>query len=258
MASQRASLRKSGVFWALIMAAPLASATPTVYLGLDNANLSGGGARPNADAAAASFSAATGATAAQDFESFAAPSAVPSSFSIGGTTASFTDTSSDYAQISAGVGTFSTYPTSGSQYLESLTLNGTAYFSVAFDHGLKALGFYITDASDWFNTAGPIPNLQVTLHQASGDVALDLFAGLDPATVNDGNVAFFGVVDASDPIDGFSISNPAGVPDKDAIGIDDLQVATFSSPTAIPSPPVGYLMAAGLLAMRWVHRRSLG
>lgn len=235
--------------WASAVVPSPGGSPATVYFGLDNATLSSGGPRPNADAAAAAFASAAGATAVQDFESFAT-GAVPASIPIGGTTAAFTNLASAYAQISRNTGTFDTYPTSGSNYLEALSANGTSYFAFSFDRGVRALGFYITDASDWIGSGVGIASLQIVLHRASGDAALDLLGGLDAASVVNGNAAFFGVIDDAAPILGFSIFNPAGVPGEDAIGIDDLRVS------AVPEPSMVYLAGAGLLALRRTRRRA--
>ncbi|MBX3667142.1 MAG: hypothetical protein KF778_01975 [Rhodocyclaceae bacterium] len=224
-----------------------AAAAPVVYFGLDNLNLSAGGAAPNAAAAAAAFAAAAGPLATQNFDAMSL-GAVPPGFNIGTVAATYTDSASDYSRISAGVGTFSTFPISGAQYLEALTNSGSTYFSISFDRPLSALGFYITDASDWIGTGGSIPNLSVALSEVSGGSVLQLMGGLDPNTVVNGNAAFFGVIDTANPITGFSISNPAGVPDKDAIGLDNLQVAV------VPLPSTAALLALGLLPFAWSRR----
>ncbi|MBL8483912.1 MAG: hypothetical protein JNJ60_17075 [Rhodocyclaceae bacterium] len=244
----RPGLIRAAVASACAAAAFAAVAAPTVYFGLDNSNLSGGGAAPNAAAAAAAFAAAAGPLATQNFDAMAL-GAVPPNFGIGAVTAGFTSSASDYVRVASGVGTFSTFAISGAQYLEGLTLNGSGYFTISLDTPVSALGFYITDASDWAGTGAQIPNLSVVLTQVSGTAALDLMGGLDPATVVDGNVAFFGVIDAANPITGFSIVNPAAVPDRDAIGLDNLQVS------AVPVPGSAALLALGMLPLCAMRRR---
>ena len=159
---------------------------PHRLFGLDNANLSAGGAHPNADAASASFASAAGALATQDFDG--AAGAVPGAFSIGAVNAAFTNLATAYTQISAGVGTFSTFPISGTQYLESLSGNGSTYFSIAFDQPLRALGFYLTDPSDWIGNPSAVPGLTLNLFQSGGTTSLDLLQGLDASQAVNGNV----------------------------------------------------------------------
>ncbi|MGE0388115.1 MAG: hypothetical protein AB7Q97_25600 [Gammaproteobacteria bacterium] len=233
---------------AFALAAAPAGAT-SVFFGLDNSDLSGGGARPNATAAQAAFALAAGALLTEDFESTAV-GPVPSSFDIGGVTGTFTSTATSYSRIFAGVEpSYSTYPASGTHYLDSLTQRDSTYFTVDFDTPLRALGFYITDASDWAGSPpGTIANLQVTLYRGTDTEVLDLFGGLDVTTVVNANFAFFGVVDAGAPITGISIANPASNPDADAIGIDDVQIAP------VPLPPAAALLLPGLALLR--RRRS--
>lgn len=232
---------------------PAAEAAPVVYFGLDNADLSGGGAHPNADAAALAFAGASGPLAVQGFEGFALGT-VPASFAVGGTNATFASHATDYSQISTGVGTFSTYAGSGSRYLESLSDNGSTYFEINFDQPLRALGFTLTDPSDWFGTTGPIPGLTLNLFQGGGTIAIDLLDGLDASTLVNGSFAFFGVVDATTPITGFSISSLATLPAGDAIGLDDLRISLASS-SSVPEPGALGLVAIALLGAAAVRRR---
>ncbi|HMV00819.1 MAG TPA: hypothetical protein PKD04_07025 [Rhodocyclaceae bacterium] len=238
---------RSAAALAGLLAAASAVAAPTVFFGLDNANLSAGGAHPNADAASASFASAAGALATQDFDGLAL-GAVPGAFSIGAVNAAFTNLATAYTQIAAGVGTFSTFPISGTQYLESLSGNGSTYFSIAFDQPLRALGFYLTDPSDWIGNPSAVPGLTLNLFQSGGTTSLDLLQGLDASQVVNGNVLFFGVVDTTDAITGFSISSLASIPDEDAIGLDHLQVAVRER-GAVPEPAPLALLAVSVLAL---------
>ena len=228
-------------------AATFTQAAPIVFFGIDNLDLSGGGAHPNADSAAASFAAAAGSLATQDFEGFV-PGAVPANFAVGSVNASYTSQATSYTQITNGPGGFSTFPVSGKQFIEGLSNQGSTYFTIGFDQSVRAMGFYISDASDWIGNAGPLANLLVNLTQLSGGASLDLFGGLDAATVNNANVAFFGVIDNANPITGFSISSPASLPDADAIGFDRLQVAVA------PAPRLDWLVLIGLVSLSAARR----
>lgn len=228
----------------LPVAAAPAFAASTVYFGLDNSDLSGGGVASNSDAAHSAFVGAAGILGTQGFESLAL-GAVPSSFAIGGVTASFVNTAQNgYSVIASGVnGLYSTFATSGSQYLDSLSDNGSTYYTISFNTPVRALGFYVSDVSDWLNTGGSIPNLKLNLTQVSGGASLDLANGTDPNTIVNGNVSFIGVIDPANAITGFSISSAASIPGADAIGIDNLQVSP------VPEPSQAALMLAGILVL---------
>lgn len=229
-------------------------AAPTVYFGLDNTNLSAGGAQSNAATAASQFTLAAGSIAVQNFDALALAS-VPASIAVGGVNASFTNSATSYSRISSGVGTFSTFPISGSQYLESLSGQGSTYFTFAFDRAVSALGFYLTDPSDWAGTGGSLPGLTLNLLRGSDVLSVDLLQGLDATQVVNGNVLFFGVVDSADPFTGFSISSSASLPDEDAIGLDDLQLAVARR-ASVPEPAPLALLAMAFMAAALRGRRG--
>lgn len=54
------------------------------------------------------------------------------------------------------------------------------------------------------------------------------------------------MVDSVDPLLGFSIANPLGNPDRDAIGIDNLSLALVA-PNAVPVPASFILLISALL-----------
>jgi hypothetical protein len=244
------------VFAAALCAAAGAQAAPVVFFGLDNANLSGGGPHPNADAAQAGFAAAAGPLAQQSFERAGEgipAGAVPASFAVGARTVSFAGAATDYSQVTNGLGTFTTFATHGSQHLEALTDPGTTYFTMDFDQPVGALGFYLTDVNDWLGTTPPTFSLQIHLVRDGGTEVLDLMQGIPPSQVSDGNVAFWGVVDAADPIRGFFITNPAGNPAEDALGLDQLMLAQPGG--VVPAPAPWLLLAALPLAAAATRRR---
>src|SRR5262249_17259895 len=169
----------AALLWAVISMPALGA---SVFSNLDNSDLAGGGGRTNSNSAQASFAGAAGALATQSFESFA-PGAVPGSFAIGGVTASFSSTATVASRIASGVSDFTTFPIGGSKFLYSESANGSTYFTVSFNTPVRALGFYASDLSDWAGSAGPIPNLQLNLIQASGGTSFNLLNGFDPTTV---------------------------------------------------------------------------
>ncbi|WP_284619211.1 hypothetical protein [Aquabacterium humicola] len=227
-----------------------AQAAPTVYFGIDNATILPGGSHPVADAAAAAFAAAAGPLATESFEGFAT-GALPASFTVGTVDVGFTNQATQYTQIATGVGTFSTFATDGTQFIDSLSDNGSTYFTMAFGSALPGFGFYLTDASDWLGTTSPLASLQVHLMHAQGETVLDLL-DISPSQVVNGNVAFFGVLaDPANPITGFFITNPALNPDEDAIGLDQLMIPQ----AAVPEPATWALAPVALLALAASTRR---
>lgn len=242
-----------GLFTLLVPFAAV-QAAPTVFRGVDNSDVSNGAAHPTADAAAAAFATAAGSLLVNGFEG-ATVGGIPASLDFGaGVTASFSSAATNRARVSTGVGEFSTFPLDGTRYFEAVTLNNTAFFSMSFSAPLSALGFYTTDASDWSGSTGPIPGLVVELTTANGTVSFDLLDRADVSTVVNGNVAFFGIVDAGNLITGFSIRNPAGAPGEDALGVDSLQVAT---PVPLPATlPLALSALGGLAAWGGRYRRK--
>lgn len=233
----------------LVLGVSMAQAVPTSFTGLDNTNLSAGGLHPNADAARSDFLVAAGPVAVQGFEGMPA-GPVPSSFSVGARTVSYTGMATDYEKVTVGAGGFDTFATAGTHFLEALTDSGATYFTMLFDQAVTAFGFDITDASDWIGTQ-VAATLVVDVLQVSGTTSLSLFPGTSASAIVTGNVGFFGVVDTADPILGFSIRNPievaralpAGSANEDALGLDQL---TLAQAAAVPEPAT-LLLAGGAL-----------
>lgn len=222
---------------------------------------------PNADAAQANFIAAlSGAPTQQlDFEVLAAGS-VPGTLSFNGALqASFTDFASYGSTIESGIAQtidlnapparipFFGFPISGSMSLASTTDAGESFWSMTFIQPLSALGFYLTDPSDWIGSAGPLPPIQIEVATSSGTTVYSLLPdGTDAANVVNASVGFFGVVDASG-ITGITILNPASVPGRDGVAFDD-----FIAVTAVPEPQTWMTMlsALGLLGIRLKRRAA--
>jgi hypothetical protein len=218
---------------------------------------------PEVTAARDSFVAAVGASnvRSQNFDGLAT-GAVPSTIGFGtGLTATFVSTAvSDgvnpgQSLITSGVSTFQEYPTSGSNYLSSVTNQGTTFWTMTFSQAIGAVGFYMTDPSDWFASApaGAIPALRILAEGSFGTVSAPLFSGLDPAEVRNGSLGFFGIVaTGSNSFDRISIEHPSHPFSGDAIGIDDMMVA-LAVPVPVPEPETWAMLVAGLgvLLLRW-------
>jgi hypothetical protein len=228
-------------------AAPVFAA-PTIYSNIDNVYLAGGGAHPNTDAAEAAFLAAAGTVIVQNFDGLT-PGNAPTSFAVGTLTATLAVSATQETTIADATTIYATFAVSGNQFLHSRTAQNTTYYTVEFDRPVRALGFHISDASDWFNTGGEHRSLIVTLLYAGGaSHAVDLFDTLDPVDIVNGNLGYFGVIDDASPLRGFSIANPLN-PDEDAIGLDNLAVA------AVPLPAAVWALVPALGLLGSVRRR---
>jgi PEP-CTERM motif len=213
-----------------------ASATPPLLL------------HPISDGARDAFIAAAGGVSAirlNDFEALTAGT-VPASLDFGsGLQASFTALATNGTALTAGNGAFFEFPISGTKHITSVTLQGTTYWTMTFNQPLTAVGFYATDMSDWSGFAGTIPPLQVVLTGNGGAVTYDLTPGINPTTVANASVAFFGVVDAANPFTQLTLAHPAHVLTEDAVGIDNLMAVP------VPEPETWMAMLAGLGLLGW-------
>ncbi|MBK6660718.1 MAG: hypothetical protein IPG43_22465 [Proteobacteria bacterium] len=232
-----------------------ALAAPVVFQGLDNRNLTGPGSHPNSDAAQAAFAAAAlaeGGMAVQDFDSLAL-GAAPASFAVGTVSAALTATATTPPLPPAE--RIDTYPVSGARFLDSLTNRNTTFFSVTFSEAVSGFGFHITDASDWVGNPNPSTNVVVTLQYETGTVTRKIFDGTQASTMVSGNLGFWGVIDSAAPLTGFSLSNPAGNPDRDAIGIDNLSIALTKPDTPVPLPTSALLLLPAFALVAGIGRR---
>lgn len=225
-------------------------AAPVVFSGLDN--VSGGGTRALTDAARAAFTAAAGALATQGFEGFAA-GPVPASFSVGTVGVAFTPlTPTGDTKLTVGPGGFTTYAAEGTHYIESLANPDRSFFSMRFDRSVSALGFYLSDLSDWNGQTATGLEIVLLRDNAPDETLALLIPGTAPIQMVDGNLAFFGFVDAAQPIRGFRIHDPSTNPGADAIGLDLLMLPG----AAVPLPASGALLAAGLALLGATRRRG--
>jgi len=195
----------------------------------------------------------------QDFEGFAA-GAQPTALTIGTVTASLealANPSGTYTTPPMSIHNsvhpvYSTYPTSGTRFLDAVTRTDSAFYRMTFNTPLRALGFYHTDASDWIGTGtGTLPPLKVELATSSGaTIQLDLTEGVDPLQTRNGGLGFFGVALLNDTITKFTLLHPAhSFGGEDAIGLDDLTVSP------VPEPSTWLTLLAGLGVLAGLRRR---
>jgi hypothetical protein len=209
---------------------------------------------PNSDAARDAFVAAAGGSGAirlNDLEALTA-GPVPATLDFGsGLQASFTSFATNGTALTSGNGAFAEFPISGTKHIASVTSPDTAFWSMTFDQPLRAFGFYATDPSDWAGSApGAVASLRVVLSGSSGSTTYELTPGIDPATINNASVAFFGVVDAAAPFTQITLFHPPHLLMEDAVGIDNLMAVP------VPETDTYVLMLAGLGVMAALARRK--
>jgi len=232
---------------ALAASAPAFAAT---YTGFDNNPTANPplASHPDSDAKRDAFIAAAGGAGAvrlNDFEALTV-GPVPATLDFGGgLQASFTALSTGATALTSGNGAYSEFPISGTKHITSLTLKGTSFWTITFNQPLTAVGFYTTDPSDWAGSSGTIPSLQVMLTGGNGSVTYDLTPGVNPTSIANASVSFFGVVDTSNPFTQITLLHPTHDLTEDAVGLDNLMAVP------VPEPQTWVAMLAGLGVLAW-------
>jgi hypothetical protein len=233
-----------------------AAAAPIVFFGLHNSSVLTP-PYPNADTERNKFVAMVGAASisTQDFESFSTGLLPTPSFDgvfANGVGVTVTNSATDFMRISPAIGSLDTHATSGQRFLETLSNQGTTYFTATFHQAVRAIGFYVTDASDW-NCCGRtnVGELRVVLTTASGTIELDLTPGINSNDILNGNTAFFGVLDNTELFTSIAIRSDASNGDEDGIGIDDVMISV----NAVPAPGTLPLVLGLLPLLGFLRRR---
>jgi hypothetical protein len=137
-----------------------------------------------------------------------------------------------------------TFATSGSNFI--LT-EGGGDFTVDFDTGISAFGFYGTDIGDINNS------LLLSLTDTSG-VTTNLEVG-NSTDAPTGSLLFFGFIDDENSYDSISFFNqPNG---SDGFGFDDLVVGDLGQidqPSPVPLPAAGWFLVLSLLGFGGLRR----
>lgn len=226
---------------AVLAAVASTASADQVYRGFD-AN-GGGGALvsfPNSDAAQAAYLAAASAVQTQNFEGMGL-GGVPATWTFsGGLQAAYGNQATVQGSIATGVSASQTYGSDGTRYLYSETAPGSGFFTLKFDSSVNGIGFYISDASDWFNSQNVPGASYIEIMNGNSVVStVDLFTQ-SPSNIQSGGMMYFGIVtDAS--FDGIRVAQPlradGGTSESDAVGFDQFTIS-------VPTPG-----AAGVLAM---------
>jgi len=190
---------------------------------------------PNSDAAQADFLALLQDVGTETFEGFGANSTVTN-----------IDFGMDTATLNPGLialnqpsGTFNgVYPISGDQtLLQSISASDT--FRIDFSSPQAAFGFYMTDVE-------VVGNLNLRFHLTDGVSTIDRVvptqAGATGAN-NTGSVAYYGVIDTSDPFVGVSFIRTLN--SNDGFGFDDLTIGRVAN--VVPEPNSMCLLLLGTL-----------
>lgn len=111
--------------------------------------------------------------------------------------------------------------------------------SLVFNAPVTALGFWHTDATDWFGTAG-IPQFLAQVRLPSGDFGSINLTTTATNTIRDGSTGFFGIVTPF-AFTEFRVFRQAGGGNTDAVGFDGF--------IAVPTPGAAGLALVGLASM---------
>lgn len=237
-----ASLVCLTLFLLAVVCAVPSLATP-MYYGIDP-GVGPMGARPNSDAAAASFDAAAGAMGNLGIVNF--ESAPLGYFSGPLSVAPGVTVQMDAVRSTSGIRTGGSYSlgfntTSGGQKYLYVAPNGntqgSATFAFAFNKPVSAFGMYVTGLG---------------IQTGKIDILYDdnSTGSLNVAGSPQGGALFVGFTSPEKKIKSFTISDPGGCEVGDAIGIDDVRYVTDKEETPpVPEPATMTLLGVGLLPM---------
>lgn len=251
------SIKKSVIMAALSIGVAMtafgggpAQASVLTFYGFDASAV--GGPHPNSDAARASFLSqlTPSSVGVEDFEGQATGSFLGGSRALTFPPTALSGTLQSLATISAEItDTFfpgAAGPSSGSQYLLIATGGNSSYFELTLASPRTAFGFYGSSFSNYSPFTG-YPPIRLSL---DGGAPIDVL-NVDPSTILDGSVNFFGLV-SDTPFTTIRLINPNGA-GRDGVGIDDFMIGERLR--SIPEPAIGLLIAVSLAAVGSVSAR---
>ena len=233
---------------ALFLCAGVASASIITYSG-DDAGVGPGGAKPNSDAAHATFAGATSIAGTITFEGL--PLGFSSSLSLGGgNSLSLTgDWDTGNGGIRNGAVTATGYNTTsgGSEYLGMWPsfVNGSISATFNFGSSIDSFGAYLTGTEDDFPGT-------ITLNFSDG--SSETLAIPKNPSGSGGGVQFFGFTDAGASISSVTFTEAGDFTGgRDIWGIDDVSFGNSS----VPEPGSILLFGTGLAILAGMIRRKL-
>ncbi|HOL65711.1 MAG TPA: PEP-CTERM sorting domain-containing protein [Accumulibacter sp.] len=229
------------------LAGGVQAANFNLFYGLDQR--SGGGPRPNSDAAHASFlGALNGANIGiETFEDNPLGSFLGGAVRLDFAGTALTGNLRSLSTLQSDI--YASTRLNGSRVLNADTHGRHDYFDLTFSAPVVAFGFYGHSFSDYaaFGIAG-LPPIQITI---DGGYPVDV-VNLDPLNIQQNSVNFFGLI-SDTPFTTVRMTNPVSF-EVDGVFLDDITVATPGA--NVPEPASLLLALLGLGSLGLMRRRD--
>ena len=205
----------------------------------------------NSEAARNSFLSNLIGVGTEDFESFSDGDGAPLNLSFPGAGTATLTNNGVIASGGVGIGV-GRQATSGSNWWDVATGTAGNQFVITFSEAVAAFGVYGIDVGDFGD--------QLTLDFYSGGSLLDRWnpahgIGGGGNGANDGNLNFFGYINANSEFDEIRFSSSgASSGDPDFWGFDDLTIGSLEQ-VRVPEPASVLLLVAGVAGLAAARRR---